>query len=223
MRFARTFRSVLLAGTCLTATAITMGSAPSLASADDVVPASATPASDPQVVRLLAAKGTLKWNHGTSSRYGHAEALVGSSANDLARAALDYNHYKDIHKKFATARVVGKEAGKTDVYMKYPVKIGPVTIELHEVMRFDPEKVDGGGTHVIEGVGIKGDMTRGHTKITIKPIDATHSLLAVDVLLDPKIPAPQVLVDEELRDGAGDFVNGLKDRAQGHPGPVVSL
>lgn len=219
MPFSRTFRSVLLAATCVTAALV----APSLASADDSAPAAdATRANDPQVARLLAAKGTLKWNHGTSSRYGHAEALVGSSANDLARAALDYNHYKDIHPKFSTARVVGKEAGKTDVYMKYPVKIGPVKIELHEVMRFDPERLDG-QTHVIEGVGIKGDMTRGHTKITIKPVDATHSVLSVDVMLDPKIPAPQVLVDEELRDGAGDFVNGLKDRAQGHPGPVVSL
>jgi carbon monoxide dehydrogenase subunit G len=213
MRFSRVFRSVLLGLTCLAATAL----APSFASAD-----TGDGAPDPQVARLLAAKGTLKWNHGTSSRYGHAEALVGTNANDLARAAADYGHYKDIHPKFSTARVVGKEAGKTDVYMKYPVKIGPMKIELHEVMRFDAERVDG-TTHVIEAHGIKGDMTRGHTRITIKQVDATHSLLSVDVLLDPKIPAPQVLVDEELRDGAGDFVNGLKDRAQGHPGPVVSL
>ncbi len=196
-----------------------MALAPGLASADT---GDANGAGDAQVVRLLAAKGTLKWNHGTTARYGHAEALVESSAPELARAAADYSHYKDIHPKFSTARVVAKGGGKTDVYMKYPVKIGPVKIELHEVMRFDPIRVDG-LNHVIEAVGIQGDMTRGHTKITIKPVDATHSVLAVDVLLDPKIPAPQSLIDEELRDGAGDFVNGLKDRTQGHPGPVVSL
>jgi len=60
-------------------------------------------------------------------------------------------------------------------------------------------------------------------RITVKPVDAKHSLVAIDVLLVPKVPAPQALVDEELRDGAEDFVNGLKDRAQGRPGPVVAL
>ncbi len=209
MRFPRRVRSVLLAVTGLSAMAL----APGLASADTT---------DPQVARLLAAKGTLKWNHGTSSRYGHAEALVASNADDLAKAAADFGHYKDLHPKFSTARIIGKEAGQTDVYMRYPVKIGPVKIELFEVMRFSPDHVDT-GTHTIEGRGIRGDMTRGHTKITIKPVDATHSLLSVDVLLDPKIPAPQSMVDEELRDGAGDFVNGLKDRTQGFRGPVVSL
>jgi hypothetical protein len=89
-------------------------------------------------------------------------------------------------------------------------------------MRFGPARATG-GTQVIEGRGVKGDMKRGHTIITIKPIDAKHSILEVDVLLVPTLPAPQSYVDEELRDGAQDFVNGLKDKAQGRSGPVVSL
>jgi carbon monoxide dehydrogenase subunit G len=195
--------------------------APTFASADTGADA-ATPNADAQVARLLAAKSTLKWNHGTKARYGHAEALVGTSADHLAKAAADFGHYKDLHPKFSTARIVGKEGSQTDVYMRYPVKIGPVKIELFEVMRFDAERVSN-GAHVIEGHGLKGDMSRGHTVITIKPVDATHSLLLVDVNLDPKIPAPQSLIDEELRDGAQDFVDGLKDKAQGFRGPVVSL
>ena len=54
-------------------------------------------------------------------------------------------------------------------------------------------------------------------------IDAKHSLIEVDILLVPVLPAPQSYVDEELRDGAQDFVNGLRDKAQGTVGPVVSL
>lgn len=66
-------------------------------------------------------------------------------------------------------------------------------------------------------------MKAGHTVITIKPIDAKHCLLSVDVLLVPKLPAPQSFIDEELRDGALDFLNGLKDKAQGWSGPVTQL
>ena len=135
---------------------------------------------------------------------------------------MEFGKYRELHRKFATARVIGKEGDQTDVYMRYPVTIGPVTIELYEVMRFSPDRATA-GTHIIEARGIKGDMKRGHTLITIKPVDAKHSLIEVDILLVPVLPAPQSYVDEELRDGAQDFVNGLRDKAQGSAGPVVSL
>lgn len=181
--------------------------------------------SDPQVQRLLDAKKTLKWNYaaqGSSDRYGHAEALVDAPADKVAKVVTDFGRYKELHRKFATARVIAKEGDTTDVYMRYPVQIGRFTVEFHEVMRFGQPRQEA-GAHVVEGRGVKGDMRTGHTRISVKPVDDKHSLLVIDVLLVPKIPAPQVLIDEELRDGAEDFVNGIKDRAQGRPGPVTAL
>jgi hypothetical protein len=199
---------------------LALASTPTLARADaDPAPAARTP----EVARLLDAKGTLKWNVplGTE-RYGHAEAIVGAPADKVAKTAVDFGHYRELHPKFATARVIAKERDQTDVYMRYPVKIGLVRIQLYEVMRFGPDDVHD-GKHVVEARGVTGDMKHAHTIITIKPIDATHALLQVDVLLVPKLPAPQRFIDEELRDGAEDFVNGLKDRAQGWVGPVLTL
>jgi hypothetical protein len=106
--------------------------------------------------------------------------------------------------------------------MRYPVRIGPMTFELHEVMRFQPTK-QVGAAYVIEATGVKGDMSKGRTIIRVKPVDDKHSILEVDVLLVPQIPAPQSFIDEELRDGAFDFVNGLRDRSQPQPGPVTQL
>lgn len=180
---------------------------------------------DPQISRLLDAKKTLNWNHtlgNSKERYGHAEALVDAPADLVAKKAVAFNEYKTLHRKFATARVVAKEGDKTDVYMRYPVTIGKLTIELQETMRFSPIKPVG-NAFVLEANGVTGDMKQGHTVITIKPVDAKHSLLLVDVLLVPKLPAPQSFIDEELRDGALDFVNGLKDKAQGWSGPVTQL
>jgi carbon monoxide dehydrogenase subunit G len=197
---------------------------PALAHADANTGGANRP-TDPQVARLLDAKKTLKWNYappGRSERYGHAEALVAAPADKVAKVATDFGHYKELHRKFATARVVGKEGDNTDVYMRYPVQIGAMKVEFWEVMRFGGLRVND-GTHFLEGNGVKGDMKQGRTAITVKPIDAKHSLLTVDVVLIPKIPAPQFLIDEELRDGAEDFVNGVKDRAQGFVGPVTAL
>jgi carbon monoxide dehydrogenase subunit G len=186
-------------------------------------PSPPDPAKDPQVARLLEAKKTLNWNHNLGAdRYGHAEALVDAPAEKVAKAATEFGQYKALHRKFATARVVAKEGDQTDVYMRYPVQIGPVKIELYEVMRFAPPRA-AGTTQVIEARGVKGDMKRSHTVITVKPVDAKHSLLSVDILLVPPLPAPQSYVDEELRDGASDFVNALRDKAQGAIGPVLSL
>jgi hypothetical protein len=193
---------------------------PLVANAD---PGAADPAKDPEVARLLDAKKTLKWNRTIGGdRYGHAEALVDAPAETVAKKAGSFGQYKTFHHKFATARVVNKEGDRTDVYMRYPVRIGPMTIELHEVMRFQPMRRSG-SAFVLEAWGIKGDMKKGHTIITVKPVDAKHSLVELDVLLVPVLPAPQSFIDEELRDGAGDFVNGLKDRSQGWVGPVTSL
>lgn len=190
--------------------ALALLSLPAVAHADSASNA------DPQVQRLLDAKRTLKWNFaapGSKDRYGHAEAIVDAPVEKVAKVVQDFGHYRELHRKFATARVVAKEGEATDVYMRYPVQIGKFTIEFHEVMRFTPARNEG-GSHILEGRGVKGDMDRGHTRFTIKPLDDKRSVLVVDVLLVPKIPAPQVLIDEELRDGAEDFVNGIRDRAQ---------
>lgn len=191
----------------------------------EAAPSAGLGAQDPRVTRLLGAKDTIKWNYapaGRNARYGHAEALVAAPADKVLKVAQDYSHYRELHRKFATARVVAKEGENTDIYMRYPVKIGPVVFEFHEVMRFGSPRMNG-AARVLEANGIKGDMRQGHAVISVEPVDATHSLLLVDVLFVPNVPAPQFLIDEELRDGAGDFVNGLKDRSQGFVGPVVSL
>ncbi len=181
------------------------------------------PAADPAVARLLDAKTTLKWNYSSrDGRYGHAEALVDAPVDKVAATALEFNRYRELHRKFATARVIGKDAQGTDVYMRYPVQIGPMKIEFWEVMRFGLPRTEG-ATRIIEARGIKGDMKQGHTLITVKPVGPRHSLLTVDVMLVPKIPAPQSMIDEELRDGANDFVNGLRARAQGWNGAVTTL
>lgn len=193
---------------------------PAVAQAD-----SNDPAKDPQVARLLEAKAILKWNYtppGKTDRYGHAEGLVNAPAEKVAKAMTEFHTYRTLHRKFATARVINKEGDKTDVYMRYPVQIGPMKIEFYEVMRFSPPRTVNGVT-ILEGTAIKGDMKYGHTVISVKPVDANHSILSVDILLVPRIFCPQSLVDEELRDGAGDFVDGLKNRAQGWAGVVATL
>ncbi len=181
---------------------------------------------DAEVARLIEAKGaTLKWNvvpPGKSERYGHAEVLVDAPLARVQAAAIDFGHYKDFHWKFASARVIGKEQGNVDLYMKLPIKVGPIKIEEWEVMRFGPARTTASNL-VVEGTGVRGKMKQAHLVITARAIDAKHSLAKVDLLFVPSLPAPQGKIDEELRDGAQDFVNGVRDHAQGDNHVVTSL
>lgn len=217
MRLRTLFATVVLVAIPLAAHA----DGPPNANIAAVVPQSE--ANDPAVARLLEAKSTIKWNYtGKEGRYGHAETLVEAPVEKVASTVVEFGKYRELHRKFSTARVIAKEGANTDVYMRYPVQIGPMKIEFYEVMRFQPLRVEG-DVRVLEAHGIKGDMSKGHTLIRIKPVGPKHSLLTVDILLVPKIPAPQSMIDEELRDGAHDFVDGLRHRAQGWSGHIQSL
>ena len=154
--------------------------------------------------------------------YGHAEVLVDAPLSKVRSAAVDFPHYRELHHKFASARVVAQEGDNVDVYLKLPIKLGPVKLDQWEVMRFTPAR-GGVSSLVVEGRGVQGNMKEGHLVITARAVDERHTLVKVDLLLVPRMPAPQSLIDEELRDAATDLVNGLRDKAQGDNHLVTTL
>ena len=133
--------------------------------------------------------------------YGHAEVLVDAPLSKVRSAAVDFPHYRELHHKFASARVVAQEGDNVDVYLKLPIKLGPVKLDQWEVMRFTPAR-GGVSSLVVEGRGVQGNMKEGHLVITARAVDERHTLVKVDLLLVPRMPAPQSLIDEELRDAA---------------------
>jgi nucleotide-binding universal stress UspA family protein len=106
------------------------------------------------------------------------------------KTATDFAHIAELHRKFATARVVAHTGETIDVWMRYPVYVGPLRIEFEEVMRFGSVRANG-DARVLEGVAIRGDMKEGRSVITIKPVDATHSIVEMDLYFMLKIPAPR--------------------------------
>ena len=158
-------RSLTLLFASLTALSLPVVAYADSASSQSPAPAQAqAPALDPTVARLLDAKSTVKWNYsGRDGRYGHAEALVAAPAEKVAKAAFEFHRYRELHRKFATARVIAKDGDSTDVYMRYPVQIGPMKIEFYEVMRFGDDLkqmvLQGAPTAELKLAAIKGGMS----------------------------------------------------------------
>lgn len=189
----------------------------------DEPPASASapaagPALDPEAARIASVGHAMKWNWvppGRSQRYGHAETLVHAPIAQVRRLVLDFASYRQLAPSITTSRVVGHEPdGSTDVYIRMGVMNN--TIQLWNVTRFQPPKPMNGG-EVIAGQMVqgKGNIDDCATVWTLHAAGDDWTVLKFDFLLRPGVPAPQSLLDEQMRDSAMDAVNSIHDRAQG--------
>jgi hypothetical protein len=177
-------------------------------------------AADPEAARIAAAGHSLKWNWtppGHADRYGHAETLIHAPLTTVRQRVTDYAHYKDIlPSKFKSSRVVGHVPdGSADVYIQIAVMNDMVL--LWDVTRFTPSKRMSPGLEVVEGRMLpgKGNVEDLDVVWTMHALDAEWTVLKIDLLLKPGLPAPQSAVDEELRDSARYAVDMIHDRSQG--------
>jgi hypothetical protein len=173
---------------------------------------------DPDASRLSAAGHSLKWNWtppGKNDRFGHAETLIHASVADVRKLVIDFPRYKELAPSITTSRVVNHwPDGSSDVYLAMGVLNN--TISFWNVTRFTPVRTVG-ADEVMEGKMVpgKGNIDNSAVIWTMHPAGDGWTVLKFDVLLDPGLPAPQSLIDEQLRDSAMDAVNSIHDRVQG--------
>jgi len=184
-----------------------------------VAPPSRADATDPDAARIAAAGHSLKWNWvppGRNQRFGHAETLIHAPIEQVRRMVLDFAHYKEMAPSITTSKVIGHEAdGSADVYLRMGVLNN--TLTFWNVTRFAPLRVVPSVGEVVEGhmVQGKGNIDDSAAVWTLRSAGPGWTVLKFDVLLRPGMPAPESLIDEQLRDSAMDVVNSIHDRAQG--------
>jgi hypothetical protein len=186
-------------------------------------PLRAETASDVDAARIAAAGHSLKWNWtppGRDARFGHAETLIHAPLTAVKHLVLDFNQYKQLASSIITSRVVGHAPdGSIDVYIRMGVLNN--TLVFWNVTRFlPPHPASDGGGEVVEGrmVPGKGNIDDSVLVWTMHAAGPEWTVLKFDLLLRPSLPAPQSLIDEQLRDSAMDAVDSIHDRAQGSKG-----
>lgn len=177
-------------------------------------------AGDPEAARISAAGHSLKWNWtppGRDAPFGHAETLIHAPLATVRRVVLDFANYRKLAPSIMTSRVVGHGPdGSTDVYLRMGVLNNSVV--LWNVTRFSPlRRAPDGADEVLEGrmVPGKGNIDDSVVVWTLRAAGREWTVLKFDVLLRPGMPAPQALVDEQLRDSAMDVVDSIHDSVQG--------
>jgi hypothetical protein len=187
--------------------------------AQTLSPAAQADAPDADAARIAAAGHSLKWNWvppGRSERFGHAETLIHAPLAGVRRMVLDFAHYREMAPSITTSKVIGHESdGSTDVYLRMGVLNN--TLTFWNVTRFAPLRVTPALGEVVEGQMVrgKGNIDDSAAVWTMHAAGSGWTVLKFDVLLRPGMPAPQSLIDEQLRDSAMDVVNSIHDRVQG--------
>jgi len=182
--------------------------------------AHAGPADPADVARLAAAGHSVKWNWtppGRAERFGHAETLVHAPLEAVRRLVVDFADYRALAPSITTSRVVGHGPdGSTDVYLRMGVLNN--TLTFWNVTRFAPLRRAPEGAEIVEGrmVPGKGNIDDSAAVWTMAAAGPDLTVLKFDVLLRPGMPAPQSLIDEQLRDSAMDVVDSIHDRLERH-------
>lgn len=181
---------------------------------------------DPEVARLITAGHSLKWNYtpsGKAERYGHAEVLVGTSADKVQSVVTNFSGYKDlVPDKFSSARIIAKEGGNTDLQMQIPMKGLLRSLNVWQILRFGPVREVSKGVFQLQGKFVRGSNIKDADLVfTWREVGPSTTLLKMDLLMQLTLPSPQSMVDEELRDAAANAVEGVLFKAQGTKDPVT--
>jgi len=146
-------------------------------------------------------------------RAGAAKTVVLAPQSAVLTRVTDYSHYSGFIRAFESSRVVGRDGGKTDVYLR--VKILKGAAKIWAIVRFDEPKSDGDVTTVSAHL-VKGNVKRLDAFWHLKKTGNARTELVLELLIIPDLPVPEALVVPEVRDAAGTAVTGVRDEVETH-------
>ncbi|HEX6275321.1 MAG TPA: SRPBCC family protein [Polyangiaceae bacterium] len=142
---------------------------------------------------------------------GAARVLVQAPAATARSVVTDYAKYSQIITRFKSARVVGHSGDKTDVYLEVPILNGAA--KIWAIVRFAPPETRG-NQQIVRGRLVKGNVKRLDATWRIETLDEKKTVLSLELLMVPDLPAPNSMISGELKKAAGKAVNAARIAAE---------
>jgi ribosome-associated toxin RatA of RatAB toxin-antitoxin module len=139
-------------------------------------------------------RGTTVEYRADSVRWGRAVGIVDAPLGDVMAVVENYAGYQTFMPHFKTSKVLSQRGASALVYMQ--ASLARNTMQLWAQMKVGP-KPNEGDTRVIEGKMVEGNMDAMLARWEVTPIDANRTLVAFQLLMDPKLPLPDSFVSSE--------------------------
>jgi ribosome-associated toxin RatA of RatAB toxin-antitoxin module len=153
---------------------------------------------------------------GASIRAGGSMVLVNAPMATVRKVVTDYGKYQTVMPRFQKSRVVSKKDGKTDVYLQVPILHGAATVWA--LTRFEQPTKEGTNGERIEGKMVEGNVDDLRAIWHLRPVDDTHTILKLELLIVPKLPLPGSVVTPELEYAADQAVVSARTKAESKAG-----
>ncbi len=194
-----------------------------LLSAAAVADTYAPPPSDTVAVELFKI-GSDRTSHfdraGSRYKTARAEIFVSAPMKDVKAAILDYGAYSSIIPKFQRSKVLKRDGEAAEVYLQIPILKGAATLWADEA--FAKPIADGRGEKIV-GTFLKGNVEALEATWRYRPVDATHTVVTLEIFIAPKLAAPASLVTKEVEDACGDGARAIRDKAEAAAKKVAKL
>ena len=144
---------------------------------------------------------------GSSVKAGRAEGIVDGSLEAVRSIVEDYGGYEKFMPHFRASRVLSRRGSSALVYMQ--ASVAKDTITLWAQLKIAP-KLNAGTTRIIEAKMVQGNMDAMFARWELTPIDSEHTLVAFQLLMDPKVPLPASLVSNENEKASQKTIRALR-------------
>lgn len=142
---------------------------------------------------------------------GGAAIHVNAPIAEVRKVVTDYRHYAEFIKPFEQSRLLSRRKGVSEVYLEVPVMHGAVKIWC--VVLFDAPSKDAVGETIVARYS-RGNVDDFRAVWRLRAVDDTHTIVKLELLVDPKLPLPGHLVTPELQYAADKAVTAVRDRAE---------
>lgn len=144
---------------------------------------------------------------GSSIRMGRSLGVIDAPADRVAAILEDYENYYRFMPHFRASKVLSRRGSSALVYMEAAAAHGAITLWVQMKLKAEtlPDQ-----TRVITGKFVKGNVTTLHAIWKVAPLDTKRSAVSFEVLLDPDLPLPDSMIDNENEKAARQSMKALR-------------
>jgi len=144
---------------------------------------------------------------GSSVKAGRAVGIVDASLEAVLAIVEDYAGYEKFMPHFRASRVLSRRGSSALVYMQ--ASIAADTMTLWAQLKIGP-RPNMGNARVIEAKMVQGNMDAMAARWELSSVDPQHTMVAFQLLMDPKVPLPASFVTDENEKAAQKTIRALR-------------
>jgi ribosome-associated toxin RatA of RatAB toxin-antitoxin module len=150
---------------------------------------------------------------GRSVKAGRAEGIVNASMDAVRTVVEDYASYEKFMPQIRASRVLSRRGSSALVYLQASIAKDTMTLWAQLKMSARDNAVPGKPQlrgRVIEAKMVQGNMDAMSARWELTALDSEHTLVAFQVLMDPKVPLPASLVTNENEKASQKTIRALR-------------